>query len=533
MSDGSPESAHTDTPDESDAASGVGHTASADPTDRDLASGFLSIFNARLLVSTIGVLSLPVVVRVLGADGYGDYAFLMSAFSMLMILVSSPVTEGLQKFVAEERDLPDWREHVVGFYLRFGLLLAAVGGLALAALAWTGVIGRLFGDRFGLYFLLLAALVVAAQLRAFTRRSLMGLGLERYSETLVVSAKVLWLAVGLGLATVGLGVTGFLVAKVVAAGTVAVVGFAVLTREVSLPRTLSARPESFPAREVLSFNGLNVVLVLLLMSHYHVDVLMLRTMAGSEATGYYKAALALAQYMWLVPIALQTLLLHSTSALWSRDERERVGDLASTVTRYVFLLTALLAFGVYALADRFVPLYFGSDFTVVVAPLVFLLPGAMGFAMARPLYGINQARGRLLPVIFATGAAAVPNVALNYLLIPRYGMVGAAIATSTGYGAMFVCHVACARFLGYDPLDGVRPVRSLAAAVVGGALVLGVEAPIGSDLVALAVVPVAGFLGFTATALALGAVDGEELLAVVDALPVPLPTRVRALVSRS
>jgi len=520
-----------DAPTERNAPSERG--APAETSDHDLASGFLSIFNARLLVSTIGVLSLPVVVRVLGADGYGDYAFLMSAFSLLMILVSSPVTEGLQKFVAEERDLPGWREHVVGFYLRFGLVLAALGSLVLAALAWTGVVGRVFGDRFRLYVLLLAVLVVAAQLRSLTRRSLMGLGLERYSETLVVSAKVVWLAVGLGLAAFGLGVTGFLVAKVVAAGTVALVGFVVLAREVSLPRTLSGRPGSFPTAEVLSFNGLNVVLVLLLMAHYHVDVLMLRTMAGSEQTGYYKAALSLAQYMWLVPISLQTLLLHSTSSLWSRGERERVGDLAATVTRYVFLLTALLAVGVVALADRFVPLYFGREFLVIVGPLLVLLPGAMGFALARPLYGINQARGHLPPVILATGVAAVPNVVLNYLLIPSHGMVGAAVATSTGYGTMFVCHVACARSLGYDPLDGVRLPRSLAAAGLGGVLVLGIEATIANDVLALVVVPVLGFLAFTTTAVVLGAVDGEELLDVADALPLPVPGHVRALVARS
>jgi O-antigen/teichoic acid export membrane protein len=37
-----------------------------------------------------------------------------------------------------------------------------------------------------------------------------------------------------------------------------------------------------------------------------------------------------------------------------------------------------------------------------------------------------------------TGAAAVVNIALNAILIPRYGMMGAAIATVVAYTAMFV-----------------------------------------------------------------------------------------------
>jgi len=139
------------------------------------------------------------------------------------------------------------------------------------------------------------------------------------------------------------------------------------------------------------------------MSLFHVDIVMLRLLGDSAQTGYYKAALALAEYMWLVPISLQTLLLHSTSNLWSNDRHEAISNLATRVTRYAFLLTALLAIGVYTLADRFVPFYYGQEFVVLLEPLTLLLPGALGFALARPLYGINQANGDLSPLIVATG----------------------------------------------------------------------------------------------------------------------------------
>jgi O-antigen/teichoic acid export membrane protein len=499
--------------------------------NRKLASGFLSILNAKLLVSVIGVLSLPFVVRALGADGYGDYAFLMSTFSMLMILVSSGVTEGVQKFVAEDRDVEAWREQVLGYYLRIALALALAGSVVLAAATWLGLVDGTLTPRFRRYFYLLAGLVIAAQLRAFVRRSLMGAGLERYSESLVVTGKLTWLGVSLGLAWVGFGVAGFLIGKIAASLLTAAVGGFVLSRHVRLPRVLRANTPSFPKRELLSFNGRNIVLVLLLMSLFHVDVMMLRILGNSEQTGYYKAALALAEYMWLVPMSLQTLLLHSTSNLWSNDRREQIADLATTVTRYAFLVTALLAIGVYALADRFVPFYYGQEFVVLLGPLSLLLPGALGFALARPLYGINQANGNLSPLIVATGTAAVLNAALNYLLIPVYGMSGAAAATSVGYGSMFVLQVACARYLGYDPLSGMRPGRLLATVAVSAPLIVGFETLLGDPLVALAVVPVVGFLLFGAVALATGAIDGEEVLEAAELLPDPVERGLRLIVS--
>ena len=498
---------------------------------RKLTSGFLSILNAKLLVSFIGVLSLPFVVRALGADGYGDYAFLMSTFSMLMILVSSGVTEGVQKFVAEERDVDAWREQVLGFYGRLAVGLALAGSAALALATWLGLVDGFLSPRFRLYFYLLAGLVVAAQLRAFVRRSLMGVGLEKYSESLVVAGKLTWLGVSLGLAWIGYGVAGFLIGKIAASMLTVVVGGFVLSRHVSIPRVLASNTPSFPKRELLSFNGLNIVLVLLLMSLFHVDIMMLRVIGNSEQTGYYKAALALAEYMWLVPISLQTLLLHSTSNLWSNDQREKIGDLASTVTRYAFLLTALLAIGVYALADRFVPFYYGQEFVVLLGPLTLLLPGALGFALARPLYGINQANGNLSPLIVATGGAAVLNGVLNYALIPVYGMSGAAAATSVGYGSMFVLQVACARYLGYDPLSGLRPGRLLATVAVSAPLIVGLDLVIQGPLVAFAVVPVVGFFAFGAIALGTGAIDSEELLEAAELLPDPFERGVRLIVS--
>lgn len=513
----------------------------------DLRSGFLQIFNAKLLISVIGIVTTPIVVRLLGSGGYGDYAFMMSAFSMLMIVVSSGITEGVQKFVAEQRQADHWKDRVTGFYLTLAIFLGILGALVLVLATWLGIVEWFLEPRFRLYFYLLAAFVFAAQLRAFSRHAMLGFGLERYSEPLQIVTRLVWFGVGAGLALLGLGVAAFLIGQIAAALAFALAGFVLLGRRVSIPETLrggtlwgntsgsTAGPTAggLPTRELLTFNGLNIVLVFLLMSHFHVDVLMLRVMAGDDQTGYYKAALALAEYMWIVPISLQTLLLHSTSDLWSRDRTERIADLAATVTRYVFLLTAVMAVGVFALADRFVPLYYGSDFLAATGPLIFLLPGAVAFAMARPLYAINQATGRLWPVIGATGAAALPNVVLNYTLIPHYGMLGAAIATSTGYAMMFVFHVACARHFDYDPLSGMRPLRLLATVVVSGPIIVWMGGAVANDFLALAIVPPAGFIVFATTALAVGAADTDELLDAVDVLPVSVADRIRTLVSQS
>lgn len=497
---------------------------------RSLTSAFLSIFSARIVTTVVTLVTLPIIVRVLGPDSYGDYAFLMSVFAIVMTFVSSGVTEGVQKYVGEDRD-EGWREHVVGFYLRLAVALAVLGALGAAAFALFGPVERFLDSRFRTYFLLLGGFIFAAQLRSFVRRALMGMELEKYTEPLRVAYAVSWVSIGLLLATAGWGVAGLLAGNIVACLAIAVVGGAILARQLSLRKTLSWTPPSFPRDELLWFNALNIVLVLLMKSLYNVDVVMLRTLGGSEMTGYYKSALVIAEYLWFVPVSLQTVLLHSTSSLWAEDRRERIESLTARITRYALLLTCLLALGIAALAGRFVPIYYGPEFAEAVTPLRLLLPGVVAFAVVHPMYAVSQANGNLKPLVAATGGSALLNVALNAALIPRYGMVGAAVATGIGYGSMLAFHVRSARHLGFDPLADVRAGRVAITVAVAAVPIFGATRLLDGDLIALAVVPPLGFAVYAWTAVATGAITADELSDLAGTLPVAVPASVRSFAS--
>lgn len=495
----------------------------------NLKRAFLSLLSARVFLTFIGVLTLPIMVRVLGAGNYGDYAFLMATFGLMMLLVSPPITEGVQKFVAEQRDQDHWREQVIGFYFRLAVLLAILGCIAVLIGTATGFVSDVLEPRFEVFFYFLAALVIVVQLQNLVKHTLLGLGLEHYSAGFSIVGKTVTRGLGIVLAASGLGVVGFLVSEVLSATLVIIIGFIILAREVPLRRSITTRQE-VPRGEFLSFNGLNLVTVVLVMSLWHVDVMMLRILGTAESTGHYKAALVLAEYIWVVPKVVQSLMLHSGSRLWSENEHDRIESLISTITRQLFLATSLLAIGIFVLADRFIPLYYGAEFTPAILPLMILMPGSVGYALARPIYGMNKGSGYLWPVVATLSVSAVLNGVANYVLIPIYGTSGAAVATSVSYGSMFLLQVICARHIGYSPLSNVRPVRLLATVLVAGPAIYGFDRLIGSDLVALALVPIFGFSVFLGTAVASGALDRAEIDEAMTALPKPLAKRLRGVV---
>lgn len=483
---------------------------------------FLSIFSARLATTVIAVLSTPVIVRLLGPGHYGDYAVFLSIFTLYMIPISSGITEGVQKFIAESRETDHWRERVLRFYTVLAACTVGVGAVVLVTITALGVPAWGFGDEFTLYFYLLAGFILVAQFRALSYHTILGFGLEPISESLNVIRKFGTVSIGIVFLVVGFGVAGMIFAHILTNLVVTCIAGYVIVRNISVSEFLSKSVRSVPVRELLSFNALNIVLVLLLMSLYHVDIVMLRAITGSETTGFYKAALQLAEYLWIVPIALQLLLLHSSATLWSENRTAEITDLSTRITRYSVLLVTLMAIGVAVLADRFVPLYYGNEFSAAVGPLLMLLPGAVGFAIARPLQAISQGSGRLKTLIIATGAGAGMNLVLNSLLIPVYGMYGAAAATSFSYGSMFALYVWAARYIGYDPLDDFRGLRIAAVVAVVAPVLYVLDGAITSDLLAFAVVPPFGALVFIGVALAVGAIDRSEIRAIIGSVKDPL-----------
>lgn len=151
--------------------------------------------------------------------------------------------------------------------------------------------------------------------------------------------------------------------------------------------------------------------------------------------------------------------------------------------------------------------------------MLLLFHDVLGFALARPIFAIGQGKGALSPLILATGVAAVINLILNMLLIPEYAMVGAAVATSIGYGSMLLLHIIAARRIGYNPVSDLRLVRVSVTAVIAGGIIFGLSTMLGPTILSLIIVPPVGLLVYTIFALRTRAVDVEELFVFTGYLP--------------
>jgi O-antigen/teichoic acid export membrane protein len=499
-----------------------------------LSSAVRSVVAAKLFVVLAGFLFTPALVRLLGPTQYGQYALVLSIYGIVNVVVIGGTSDAVRKYISERAD-PAWRAAVYGYVFRPALGLGLLVGATFWLAAWTGIAARLFGAPFTSLFYLLGGYAVASQLASHNLRTLMGLEHESQSEPLKVLEKTLFVATALGLVVLGLGVEGVLIGHILASSIVFVLALGFIGRSIP-PRSLVSPPSvDLPKRSIVGYLASTIVFFLFLNSLYHVDVILLQRWTTDETVGYYRGALSIAEFLWLAPIAVQLVLLQRISSRWAEGDLETIQRQAQRATRYVFLVTALLAVGVAALAADFVPLYLGEAFEPAITPLLLLLPGVVGFAVARPTLAINQGRRSLRPLLVATGGCSLVNLALNLLLIPAHGMAGAAVATSIGYGSLVIFQSLAARYLGYRPLAGVRWWPILASSALTAAVIVPVALALPSPLLALVVVPPLGAAVYTVLALVTGALtvrDLDVLLEGIGIVPARIERRLFALVDR-
>ncbi|WP_394740967.1 oligosaccharide flippase family protein [Natronococcus roseus] len=500
--------------------------------NRTLPGDDLSVGTANVVALLVGFVTIPVLFRLLGPSGFGDYAFLLSVFAIYMIFVSSWITDGVRTFLAEDRPTSDWEPYVIGFYLRLAVLSALTGAFVLFLGSRNEFVAALFGEEYTVYFYGLALLVISVQFQTYSRKTLLGLGLERHSGFLSVLDSVVFAVISVLLVYLGFGVPGALTGYAVSSIVCGIVGLALIHGRVSLSSVFRVPPREFPRKKMLTSASTSVALLFLLASLYHIDIVMLQQFRESSAVGNYRAALFLAEFLWFVPIALQTAYVVPTSELWSRNRLDEITALASKTTRYTLLLTAAVAVVIAALADVAVPIYFGPDATPAIGPALLLLPGALGFALARPVLAISRGEGTLRYPVLATAGAAGINVALNYLLIPRYGMHGAAFATTIGYGSMFVFHWLSAQQIGFDPLANARLGRVAATTAFAAVPTFALATVVTNPWLALLLVPPFGLLVHLVFAVLTGAIEPAEPFGVLAELPSPVGSRAEPIRDR-
>lgn len=483
--------------------------------DSDVLRGFLSVFGGKVGIIVTSLIFTPIIVRILGPDLYGNYAYILSFISILTLVSNVGFNEGVRKFVAEHRGSRAWIRKVFFSYLKFSFVTS--GLFALVLILWVNMgLQWVFNDQYHPYIPYLGIILIANQSFQISRFGLMGMKKERYSELLNVGFKVGASLFGIILAAYNFGVEGVLSGHIISAGLAGLIGTYLIHNWTA--STDQGEDQDVPEvnnTALLSYGVSSFSVMFLTSSLYHIDIILLGNIGVGSELGFYKSALVVAELVWFVPQAIQIVLVHSTSKSWKENRLDKITDIASKATRYTFIFASLCSVGLYVLADEFIVIYFGESFAASAMPLKILIPGVLFFSISRPIFAIGQGSRNMRKLIVATGCAALINLILNLYLIPKKGMIGAAIATSIGYGSMTVLQIWAAFRMGYNPIADIRIIRIILSSASTYMAINYANTLINSRLLSLFIVPILGFIIYVLTSVFIGLIQLEEVESVI------------------
>ena len=194
------------------------------------------------------------------------------------------------------------------------------------------------------------------------------------------------------------------------------------------------------------------------------DIVMLGAMRSGEDVGLYAASSRLAFLLVYVMMAAEIILAPIMARLYAKDGKERLQKILTRAVRITFL--SVLPFGLILIfAGGNILLLFGHEFMAAKKALLILAVGRLADVAAGSgalLLGMAGYE-RTVTIIFL--GAALENVILNALLIPKYGIEGAAFALVISLvGAKLLLSIFAVRNAGlritiFGALLGGKPVR--------------------------------------------------------------------------
>lgn len=445
----------------------------------------------------------------LGRAGVGVYSQAFAFLALLGLLSLSGFRAGLTRFVAVHR--ADGDDAALRGTLRLGLGLSAGAALAMGAalfLASGWLADAVFKDAALAVPLRFVALALPASV--FTDAALsatQGFRTMRYfagvgmfiEPALRVSLTIAALATGRGLRGV---MAALLISNVVAALLAAAALRKLLGRQTERPR--------YEMRELFSFSMVSWLSSLAATGLIWADTLILGIMRPSSEVGVYQIASRLVLLATLAMWPVNSSFAPIIADLYRRQRWESLRRTYAVATSWILRLSLPAAVVLVVFPEQALRL-FGRGFTTGATVAVILIIGKMTDAATGPCGLMLNMSGRVALNMADNVAVLVANVALNIWLIPRYGIVGSALAWTASLVMVNLARVLQVRAtMRMFPFDAASAKGLLSAALAMGAG-FGVRQTIGG-FTALAVgAPVIGAV-YLASLVVLGLPSDDRLV---------------------
>lgn len=388
-------------------------------------SNYLGLVSSQVIASILSLASVWLVTRYLGAGGYGAVVAIIAAAQVVMLLSINWTSLSVARYGCEE--FVQTGRIASAFWARLGVLFPNLVLLVATTPLWLPLLSEVLNLQPGSAWLVLG-LILAYACWTHVQQALHGVKLLRLQGWLLALERLLVFVALFTLAFRG-WISVWTVCGVYVLGSLA----ASLTGLLRLRRLIW--PIGFldvPLLKRMLRFSLPIIPAAFIgyLSTYYLDVLFISHFLSQVELGIYAVAFQLSGLTQQLPVLAGTLLMPLFVTLQTDEQETRTKSFMTELLPIVTLLWTLACALVAGVGWYGLPLLFGARFQQIgelLWPLMmssaFVGPWLMGYG---PI-ATSASKTSLIMIAVTSGSFA--NISLNWILIPRFGLLGCAWAT--------------------------------------------------------------------------------------------------------
>lgn len=414
----------------------------------------------------IGFVQQVVIVRyLLGIQQYGALAFFQAGFGMLAVFFNLNLNYSAIRFGGAAQGKKDEEEfyHIQGTTLFLTFVLNAL--LLLLTIALSRFHFEYEGKVVGQYFLLLAINNIASILGGFastiytSQKNFKLLSIQQILSSAISAAGVI------SVAYFDRTVIGAIHGMILGSALVSLVSWFMVWKEFWRCRVDLSLTKSFGL-----YGGQFALSSIIKQFFWKADVILLGLFASEKAVGLYRIAQTVANPLMRVFSPLWTVLFPTVSVESGKGNSENVKKLLFRGTQWLVVGNLPIVIVGSFLLDYLIPLIYGGA-AAAIFPIRLLLWGfALGTMTSVSPPILRVYRNDL--ALSTTFIAAILNILLNLILIPKFRVNGAALASFISFGLLaIVVYLYAFRAIGIKVAPLINAEVIVQVALIGGIMI--------------------------------------------------------------
>lgn len=396
------------------------------------------------IIFILGLAMSVVIARILGPEKKGIYSLAMLLPTFLMYFTNLGIGQATVFYLGKGKySLKEVFGNNILYTIAISILAILIGLVIIFFFS-----NKLFPG-IAIKYLLLALLVVPGQLfMSFILYILLGLQkIKNYNFILFLRSFLSFIFVGIFLWSLHLGVKAAIMTDIFSFMIVCVILFFMTKKEV---HGIKLKLNRDYLKDALTYGIQFYVGSILYFLHSGITMPLINIFLNPMLVGFYSLSLGLTDKLWLVSDAVGTVLFPKISA---ENDGKKKKEFTPLIFRNITFLITLFAIFLSAIGHWLIIFLYSDAFLDSVKPFRILLVGSVALGGWKILENDLKGRGKPILNSYITGFSVCLNLALNIFLIPKFGILGAAWATSISYVTVLLvaliiyCRVSKNRFV--------------------------------------------------------------------------------------